>query len=72
MTVVAVKFERFVLQNYLRLTWYETGLISSFALHRPAIPEDVIEIQRCLGVRACPHSGCTMECWEWEMEEHLK
>lgn len=43
-----------------------------FALHRPAIPEDVIEIQRCLGVRACPHSGCTMECWEWEMEEHLK
>lgn len=72
MTVAAVKFEWFVLQNYLRLTWYETGLISSFALLRPAIPEDVIEIQRCLGVRACPHSGCTMECWEWEMEEHLK
>lgn len=44
----------------------------AFPVIRPAIPEDVIEIQRCLGVRACPHSGCTMECWEWEMEEHLK
>ncbi|XP_048733665.1 uncharacterized protein LOC125649873 [Ostrea edulis] len=44
----------------------------AFPVVRPVIPEDVVEIQRCLGVRACPHSGCTLELWEWEMEEHLK
>ncbi|XP_061174346.1 uncharacterized protein LOC133183401 [Saccostrea echinata] len=44
----------------------------SFPVMRPAIPEDTVEIQRCLGVRACPHSGCVMELWEWELEEHLK
>nr|XP_022330018.1 uncharacterized protein LOC111128595 [Crassostrea virginica] len=44
----------------------------AFPVIRPAIPEDVIEIQRCLGVRSCPHTGCSMEFWEWEMEEHLK
>lgn len=54
----------------VNLIWYWFNQF--FYFNRPAIPEDIIEIQRCLGVRACPHSGCTMECWEWEMEEHLK
>ncbi|XP_060081619.1 TNF receptor-associated factor 6-like [Ylistrum balloti] len=42
-----------------------------FPLIRPDIPEDSIEHQRCLGVRSCPHEGCTVEMWEWEMESHL-
>ncbi|XP_069116855.1 uncharacterized protein [Argopecten irradians] len=44
---------------------------NTFPLIRPDLPEDNIEHQKCLGVRACPHKGCTMEMWEWEMESHL-
>ncbi|XP_033736294.1 TNF receptor-associated factor 6-like [Pecten maximus] len=44
---------------------------NTFPLLRPDIPEDNIEHQKCLGVRSCPHEGCNMEMWEWELESHL-
>ncbi|ESO87714.1 hypothetical protein LOTGIDRAFT_234958 [Lottia gigantea] len=35
---------------------------------KPDILEDTIELQKCLGIRQC--SGCTMELWDWEIENH--
>lgn len=43
----------------------------AFPVIRPDIPEDNIESQRCLGIRSCTNAGCTIEIWEWELEEHL-
>ncbi|XP_063429256.1 uncharacterized protein LOC134712051 [Mytilus trossulus] len=43
----------------------------AFPPFRPDIPEDNIESQRCLGIRSCTNSGCPIEMWEWELEEHL-
>lgn len=45
--------------------------IDAFPLFRPDIPEDNIESQWCLGVRECTNSGCQIEVWEWELEDHL-
>lgn len=44
----------------------------AFPVFRPDIPEDSIELQKCLGVRSCTNKGCTVEMWEWEMEDHLR
>ncbi|XP_076305849.1 uncharacterized protein LOC143222773 isoform X2 [Tachypleus tridentatus] len=43
-----------------------------FPPERPNIPEDNILIQKMLGVRQCPNSGCFNEFWEWELSDHLK
>ena len=45
-----------------------------FTNFRPDIPEDNIVMMWCLGVRECPNqlSGCDMQMWEWEMEDHMR
>ncbi|XP_059156365.1 uncharacterized protein LOC131941254 [Physella acuta] len=47
--------------------------LGSFPTTRPDIPEDSVELQKCLGVRVCPNSvrGCKTNIWDWEMDEHL-
>ncbi|KAL5008576.1 hypothetical protein ScPMuIL_014157 [Solemya velum] len=43
----------------------------SFPDQRPDIPDDNIELQKCLGMRVCVN-GCDVELWEWEIEEHVR
>ncbi|XP_013417267.1 uncharacterized protein LOC106178581 [Lingula anatina] len=43
----------------------------AFPVDRPDIPEDNVEMQKRLGVIPCPNSGCDIQTWEWELEEHL-
>ncbi|KAJ8044440.1 hypothetical protein HOLleu_07193 [Holothuria leucospilota] len=39
---------------------------------RPIIPEDVIEMQKTLGITRCPNENCPEDMWIWEVENHLK
>ena len=39
---------------------------------RPIIPEDVIEMQKTLGITNCPIKNCLEDMWVWEVENHLK
>ena len=43
-----------------------------FPSTRPDVPEDNIEIQVHLGVRRCPHNGCKLQMWHWELQNHLE
>ncbi|XP_041352357.1 TNF receptor-associated factor 6-like [Gigantopelta aegis] len=45
---------------------------TTFPLQRPYLPQDNVEMMRCLGVIKCPNPGCGVELWNWELESHLK
>lgn len=39
---------------------------------RPDIPDDNLEMMRCLGVQLCENKGCDVELWQWELEDHVR
>ncbi|XP_036363210.1 tripartite motif-containing protein 3-like [Octopus sinensis] len=42
-----------------------------FPEKKPVIPDDNIEIQKCLGIVECPNEGCNYEMWSWDQEQHF-
>ncbi|CAG5132548.1 unnamed protein product, partial [Candidula unifasciata] len=48
------------------------GKYLAFPQKRPTIPEDLIEMQRYLGVKECPNKdrGCKFQMWDWELDDH--
>ncbi|XP_071081105.1 uncharacterized protein [Haliotis cracherodii] len=45
---------------------------SAFPKTRPDIPDDNLEMMRCLGVQLCENKGCDVELWQWELEDHVR
>ncbi|GAB1609573.1 tripartite motif-containing protein 3-like [Argonauta hians] len=43
-----------------------------FPTVKPIIPDDNVDIQKCLGIIECPNPGCNYEMWSRDREEHLK
>eukprot|EP00118_Oscarella_pearsei_P001238 m.6952 g.6952 ORF g.6952 m.6952 type:complete len:147 (+) comp17288_c0_seq1:39-479(+) len=44
----------------------------SFPKRKPIIPEENIDIQINLGVTRCTVEDCPIECWNWEIDDHIR